>query len=206
MADADSDHDPGAGPDPATVADVVPGVALDADRYTVKQSLIRNKYAVYDPDGTLVLRAKQKMLKVKEEFPFVNAADEPVFRVKAQNVFDIAGDYTITAEGGEPIAVLEKQFTFFKHVWRVRDPDDERLLATIESDSTLVEALRNFSTLFDLIPHSYTISGADGERLGSIEGRFSLRDVYDIEIGDTGGAPREALVAACIAVDALEGN
>lgn len=193
-------------PDSAAGEDVVPGVALDAERYTVKQSLIRNKYAVYGPDGELVLRAKQKLLKVKEEFPFVNAADEPVFRVKAQNLFDIAGDYTITTEGGDAIAVLEKQFTFFKHVWRVRDPDDERLFATIESGSTLVEALRNFSTVFGLIPHSYTITGPDGARLGSIEGRFSLRDVYDVEITDTGGAPREALVAACIAVDALEGN
>ena len=185
--------------------DVVPGIALDADRYTVKQSLIRNKYAVYDPDGALVLRTRQKLLKMKEEFPFVNADDEPVFRVKAQNVFDIAGDYTLTAEDGEPIAVLEKQFTFFKHVWRVRSPDD-RLYATIESDSTLVEALRSVSTLFDLIPHSYTITGPDGAHLGDIQARFSLRDVYDIEIADTGGAPREAIVAACIAVDALEGN
>jgi uncharacterized protein YxjI len=191
---------------PATAGeDAVPGVALDADRYTVRQSLIRNKYAVYDPDGTLVLRAKQKLLKMKEEFPFVNADDEPVFRVKAQNVFDIAGDYTLTAEDGEPIAVLEKQFTFFKHVWRVRGPDD-RLYATIESGSTVVEALRNFSALFGLIPHSYTITGPGGERIGSIEGRFSLRDVYDIEIHDTGDVPREAIVAACIAVDALEGN
>jgi len=193
--------------DPATAeTDVVPGVALDADRYTVKQSLIRNKYAVYGPDGTLVLRAKQKLLKTKEEFPFVDADGEPVFRVKAQNFFDIAGDYTITAEGGDAIAVLEKQFTFFKHVWRVRDPDDERLLATIESGSAVVEALRNFSTVFGLLPHSYTITGPDGERIGSIEGRFSLRDVYDVEIQETGDAPREALVAACIAVDALEGN
>lgn len=190
----------------AGTQDVIGGVDLTADEYTVQQSLIRNKYAVYGPDGDLVLRAKQKRFKVKEQFPFVDADGNTVFRVQAQNIFDIAGDYTITDEAsGEAVAVLEKQFTFFKHVWRVRDPDGG-LLATIESESAIVEALRNFSTVFDLIPHSYTVEAPDGTDIGAIQGHFSIRDAYTISIGDTGDAPREALVAACIAIDALEGN
>lgn len=188
-------------------ADVIGGIDLYADEYTVKQSLVRNKYEVYDPDGSLVLKGKQKLLKMKEEFPFQDADGSVVFRVKAEGVFDIAGDYTLTDEATEePIAVLDKNFTLFKHVWKIRSPDDERLLATIESGSAIVEALRNVSTLFNLLPHTYTIEGPDGEDFGSIKGHFSLRDTYTISLGDTGDIPREALVAACVAIDALEGN
>jgi len=188
-------------------ADVIGGIDLYADEYTVKQSLVRNKYEVYDPDGSLVLKGKQKLFKMKEEFPFQDADGNVVFRVKAEGVFDIAGDYTLVDEATEdPVVVLDKNFTLFKHVWKVRSPEDERLLATIESGSAVVEALRNVSSLFNLIPHSYTIEGPDGQDLGSIEGHFSLRDTYTISLGETGDIPREALVAACVAIDALEGN
>lgn len=138
-------------------ADVIAGIDLDAEEYTVEQSLVRNKYAVYGPDGALLLKTRQKLFKMKEEFPF-------------------------------------------------EDPDGDRVLATISSESALIEALRNISTLFNLLPHTYTIEGPDGEELGAIEGHFSLRDRYTIRLGDTGDAPREGLVAACVAIDALEGN
>lgn len=190
----------------ATDTDTVPGVDLTGDDYVIKQSLIRNKYTIYDGDGTPLLKAKQKLLKMKEEFPFTRPDGEEVFTVKAQGIIDIAGDYAVTTADGEPVAVLEKKFTMFKHVWKVRAPGDERLLATIESGSAFVEFLRGVSSLFNLIPHEYTIEGPDGARLGSIEGRLSLRDAYDVHVGDSGDAPKEALVAAAIAIDALEGN
>lgn len=204
-------NDAGTGEDAEASADartdVVAGVDLSADSYTVKQSLIRNKYAVYGPDGEVVLRAKQKIGKLKEEFPFTDADGDVVFRVKAGGILDIAGDYTLTDEAsGEPIAVLEKQFTFLKHVWRIRDPDTDELLATVESGSVLLELLRNVSTLASFLPHSYVIEGPDGERFGEIQGQFSVRDRYDLTVRASGDAPKEALVAACVAVDALEGN
>jgi uncharacterized protein YxjI len=188
-------------------ADTIPGVDLTGDTYVVKQNLVRNKYRVFDGDDRLVLRAKQKLFKMKEEFPFVNADGEDVFTVKAGGILDIAGDYTLTPAGSdEPLAILDKNFTIFKHVWKVRDPHDERVLATIESGSVLLEAARNLVGILSIIPHSYTITGPDGEELGSLEGRLSLKDTYDLHIGDVGDAPKEAIVASAVAIDALEGN
>jgi uncharacterized protein YxjI len=187
--------------------DVVSGVDLSGRHYVARQALVRNKYEVTNDRGEVVLRAKQKLFKMKEEFPFVDANDNPVFRIEAGGILDFAGDYTLIDEGtDEPIAILEKEFTFFKHVWRIRDPHDDRLLATITSGSLLVEVLRNVISLASLIPQTYTIDGPSGEPFGTIEGRFSLKDTYDITIDETGDAPREALVAAAIAIDALEGN
>jgi len=187
--------------------DIVSGIDLTGTHYVAKQALIRNKYEVMDDRGQVVLRAKQKLFKMKEEFPFVDADDNPIFRVKAGGILDIAGDYTIIDEAtDEPIAILDKEFSFFKHIWHVRDPDTEQRLATITSGSLVVELLRNFVSIASIIPHSYTVDGPNGQRLGTIEGRLSLKDTYDITINETGDAPREALVAAAIAIDALEGN
>ncbi|WP_435196827.1 LURP-one-related/scramblase family protein [Natronomonas sp. EA1] len=185
--------------------DELPGVDLTGDDYVIKQKLFRNKYRIYDDSGALLLQTKQKLFRMKEEFPFLDGDGNPVFRVKAKSMFDFAGDYTLTTPDGEVLAVLEKQFTFFKHVWRIRGPDGE-LYATIESGSTFVEVLRNVSGIFGLIPHSYTIEAPDGTTLGSLKGRLSVRDTYDLHLGDVGDAPKEALVAAAVAIDALEGN
>lgn len=184
--------------------DVIGGLDLTSDRYVIKQSFVRSKYRVEDDSGTTVLKGKKKRFKIKEEFPFKNPDGDVVFRLKAQNVFDVAGNYTLIDESsGEAFAVVEKAYTLFKHVYRIRSPEGV-LWATIESESALVMALKGSIGIFGLLPHSYSITGADGSHVGSIEEKLTLRDVYEVEVADTGEAPREAILAAAIAIDALE--
>ena len=107
-------------------------VDLDDDRYEVTQSAIRNKYVVRDSTGNVVLRGKQKMFKMKEEFPFVNGNDEDAFTVKAGGIMDVAGNYAITDAGtGEEVVVLDEDFSLFVENWTIRDPDTGESLATI---------------------------------------------------------------------------
>jgi uncharacterized protein YxjI len=190
--------------------DVIRGVDLTGNQYTTKQRFIRNKYKVYDAQGNHILSTKQKLFKMKEEFPVTDPNGNELFEIQAQNILDVAGDYTVAEAGsGNPIVVLEKKWTLLTHKWKVRDPNDERLLAKIESRGAFVALLRNIPYLnivTHMIPHKYTIEDADGRQIGSIEGRFSIRDTYDIQIADVEGLPKEAIVAAAIAVDALEGN
>lgn len=182
------------------------GVALDDDTYTVEQSHFRNKYKVYDSTGNLVLTSKQKMFKMKEEFPFHDADGNVVFRVKAKNVFDVAGDYVLVDErSGEPVVVLDKNFTFFHHRWTIRLPDGTEI-AEVASRSALLEALRSLVDVLSFLPHKYSITTPEGDSIGEIEGHFSLRDKYDVRIHDAGSLPKTALVAGAIAIDALEGN
>ena len=188
----------------STHADLIGGVDLSGDRYVIRQSLIRNRYAVEDGDGTVVLRGRQKRFKMREEFPFTDPDGEVVFRVKAKNVLDIAGDYTLVDEAsGETVAVIEKEFTLFTHVYRIRSPDGD-LWATIESESALVMALKSFVGVLGLLPHRYSITGPDGASMGTIHERLSLRDIFDVEVSETGETPREAIVAAACAIDVLE--
>jgi uncharacterized protein YxjI len=178
---------------------------LSDDEYEVKQALIRNKYAVRDSNGEVVLRAKQKMLKMKEEFPFVTGDDEPAFTVKAGGILDVAGNYTITDDTtDEEVVALDEDLSLFVEHWTIRDPDSGDVLATIESKSKVLSALRHLISVANLFPNKYEIFDADGSHVGDIEGQFSLKDTYTVTIDDASSVPKEAVVATACVLDALE--
>ncbi|MGM0448623.1 MAG: LURP-one-related/scramblase family protein [Methanobacteriota archaeon] len=180
-------------------------VDLDDDRYEVKQSAIRNKYAVRDSDGTVALRGKQKMFKLKEEFPFVTGDGDDAFTVKAGGIMDVAGNYAIVDSGtGEEVVVLDEDFSLFVENWTIRDPDTGEALATIRSKSKAMSALRHLVAVANLVPNKYEIFDVDGGHVGDIEGKFSLRDAYTVTIDDASDVPKEAVVAAACVLDALE--
>ena len=180
-------------------------VDLDDDRYEVKQSAIRNKYVVRDSAGNVVLRGKQKLFKMKEEFPFVTGDGQDAFTVKAGGIMDIAGNYAITDAGtGEEIVVLDEDLSLFVENWTVRDPETGESLATIRSKNKLLSALRHLISVANLVPNKYEIFDADGNHVGDIEGQFSLRDTYTVSIDDASNVPKEAVIAAACILDALE--
>jgi uncharacterized protein YxjI len=180
-------------------------VELDDDTYEVKQSFIRNKYVVRDSAGDAVLRGKQKMFKMKEEFPFVTDDGQDAFSVKAGGIMDIAGNYAITDAGtGEEVVVLDEEFSLFVENWTIRDPESGDALATIQSKNKLLSALRHLISTANLIPNKYEIFDADGDHVGDIEGAFSLRDTYTVSIDDASDVPKEAVIASACILDALE--
>ena len=180
-------------------------VDLSDISYVVKQKAVRNAYKVYDSDGEEVLRSKQKLFKMKEEFPFMDPSGVEVFSVKAEQVMDVAGDYALIDSGtGEKFAVLKEDFTFLVDSWRIHDAEDKEI-ALIESRGKLVGLLRSLSGLFSLLPHKYSIKNNLGEQIGTISGKFGLRDRYEIEL-EEGVENKESILAAAITIDALEGN
>lgn len=191
---------------------VVPGVDLSDNQYTLKQRLLFNRYKLYDRDGGLVMKAKQKILKMKEDFRFRNAEDEEVMHVKAESIMDVAGDYTLMNNQDDPIAVLEKDWSFLHHKWKIREAGpDERLLAKITSRGG-IDILRIvggqipfIGLLVSFIPHKYDVKNGRDEQIGTIEGKISLHDIYNIEINSS-EIPQETMIASAVAIDALENN
>lgn len=185
----------------------IEGVDLSNDRYTVEQSLIRNKYTAIDGDGNTVLKGKQRMFKMKEEFPFVDADGNDVFSVKAGGIIDVAGKYVLSdTRTGEDVVVLDNDFSIFQDVWTIRDIDSGATLATITSRGGLVTLARHYLPFGGWIPHKYEITDASGAHVGSIDGQFSLRDRYEIVIDDASNVPKEPVVAAAMVIDAIQGN
>ncbi|WP_435344442.1 LURP-one-related/scramblase family protein [Haloarchaeobius sp. HRN-SO-5] len=185
----------------------IQGVDLSDDRYRVVQSLIRNKYEASDSSGRTVLKGKQKLFKMKEEFPFTDGDGSEVFTVKAGGVFDVAGNYMLTdAQTGEDLVVLDNDFSIMQDTWRVRDAQTEEVLARIDSRGAAVTLARNYIPFGEWIPHKYEITDADGDHVGNIDGQFSLRDEYEIVIDDASDVPKEPIVAAAMVIDAIQGN
>jgi uncharacterized protein YxjI len=183
------------------------GVDLTDSSYTVVQSLIRNKYRATDASGDVVLRGKQKMFKLKEEFPFTDADGNDAFTVKAGGIIDVAGDYALVdAATGEELVTLDNDYSLLQDTWTVRDADDERALAKIESRGALTTIARNVLPFGHWIPHKYEITDVDGNHVGTIAGKFSLRDTYEISIDDAEQVPTEPVVAAAMVIDAIQGN
>ena len=183
------------------------GVDLTDSSYTVVQSLIRNKYRATDASGDVVLRGKQKMFKLKEEFPFTDADGNDAFTVKAGGIIDVAGDYALVdAATEEKLVTLDNDYSLLQDTWTVRDAGDERALAKIESRGALTTIARNVLPFGHWIPHKYEITDVDGNHVGTIAGKFSVRDSYEISIDDAEQVPTEPVVAAAMVIDAIQDN
>lgn len=189
----------------ASVTYDISTVDLNDDRYVVKQSVVRNKYTIRDSAGAVVLQGKQKLFKMKEEFPFVTGDGEDAFTVKAGGIMDVAGNYTITDAGtGDKVVVLDEDLSLFVENWTIRDPDSGESLATIRSKNKILSALRHVVSVTNIVPNKYEIFDSDGDHVGDIEGTFSLRDTYTVSIDDASDVPKEAVIASACILDALE--
>ncbi|WP_324663489.1 LURP-one-related/scramblase family protein [Haloarcula sediminis] len=185
----------------------IEGIELTDDSYVVEQSLVRNKYKAMDRAGNVVIRGKQKMFKLKEEFPFVDAAGNEVFTVKAGGMLDVAGNYVLSdARTGEELVILDNDYSIFQDTWKIRDARTEAKIAEINSQGALVTVARNVVPFGELIPHKYEITDVDGRHVGNIDGQLSLKDRYEITIDDASNVPKEAIIAAAMVIDAIQGN
>ena len=185
----------------------IAGLDLVDSEYVVEQALVRNKYKAMDPRGNVVIRGKQKMFKMKEEFPFVDGNGREVFTVKAGGIIDVAGNYVLTdAQTGEDLVVLDNDYSIFKDTWTIRDAETEAKLAAITSRGGLVTVARNVLPFGEWIPHKYEITDQSGGHVGRIDGEFSLKDRYTITIDDASDVPKEPVIAAAMVIDAIQGN
>lgn len=180
---------------------------FDGTRYTVKQKLLSfgSKYAVYE-GGERILRSRKKKFKLKEDFRFADTNGDPVLRVTTDQIMDVAATYTVVDERtDEVVGSLKRDWqSFLKHHWQLLDGDGSHI-ATVREDSMLYALLRRQVTT--LIPFKYDI--VDGtEKLGDIDGKFSLRDTYtvDLSLDDRGVIDPRLAVAGAVVVDAIEQN
>lgn len=175
------------------------------NEYEVVQSLFRNKYEVYDSKGELLMKGKQKLLKVKEEFPFVDKNGETVVTVKEDALLDIANSYTVYDSSDNPIVSINEDLTIIQESYRLIDPDTEEELGVIKSKNRIHPLLRQIvGGVANLIPRKYQIMDSEGLVIGEINGKLSLKDRYTIEISDEADESLKKYVAiSAIVMDAL---
>lgn len=180
---------------------------FDSDIYEIKQNIVAfgNKYSIYE-DGEKILDSGQKKLKLKEDFRFKDTEGKPVLKVTTDQILDVAASYTVIDERtDETIGALSRKFTFFAHEWEIIDADNS-VIGTLKEDNKVMALARRFVTT--LIPFSYKIISQKGENIGKLNGKFSIRDRYVLDLSndvDNDLDPRLG-VAAAVLVDAIEKN
>lgn len=180
---------------------------LSNDHYTVERNLTEDKYQALDDSGDVVLECRKTTFAMRETFRFVDGGGEE--RIEAQQVRDCNSRFVLTdAKTGEDFAVLDHEASPFEQVtgatWSIRDAGTDAVVATITSRK--LAGLFRTGVFGNLIPHRYAITDAKGEHVGTIAGRLSVRDTYEIEMAETSTVPVAPILAAVMIIDDIEGS
>jgi uncharacterized protein YxjI len=189
----------------------ITGLGLSGTQYTVEQTgqdkNFRPEYEARDVTGDTLFRCAYNMYEGNDSFPFVDADGDELFTVEATGTWDIAGDYLLTdSQTGDDLVVLDNDLSLLQDTWRIRDAGDESLLAELTSRGGLLTVGRKLLPVGQFIGHRFDITDADGNSVGTIESDFAIHDEYNITISDRSSVPVDAIVAAAVVVDAIQGN
>lgn len=187
--------------------------------YAMKQAvkLLANQFGIYSvTDGaeTLVAKAKQKMMRIREEIVFNEGdSDTPYFVVKAEKAIDIHGKYIISDANGTSLGYARKAFqkSLIRSTWELYGADDA-LLCTVTERSMAFAVVRR---IWDIIPilgefplirrlhFDYMIGD---EVVGSFERRWGLRDHYDATFTDQARQilDERVALASMVMLDAMQ--
>ena len=188
-------------------------INLSGSQYTVEQTgrdkNFRPEYEARDVAGDTIFRTTYQMYEGKDEFPFIDGDGTEVCRVKAIDAWDIAGDYLlIDSHTDEELVILDNDLSLLQDTWRLRDVDDQSLLAEINSRGTFTTLARKLVPAGQGFAHTYGITDSEDSSVGSIEGEFAPFgfEQYDVTLTDTSSIPTEATVIGAIVIDAIQGN
>lgn len=184
---------------------------LGDDRYTVERSMVYNRYKAMNTDGTVVLKCKQKNRRRKHEFLLTDDDGRAVGEIKEDSVFNIIKEYTITdTNTGKDVAILGQEPALFSNKWWIKNADTNDIFAKIRTRnklSTVLQSQNKLSTIFRLaetFPQDYEITTDNGQHIGSINGKLSMKTRYEIFIENLQSVPKDIVVASIMVVDAIE--
>jgi uncharacterized protein YxjI len=189
----------------------IAGLGLSGSEYVVEQTgqdgNFRPEYEARDVTGEPIFRCTYQMYEGNDRFPFVDADGDDLFTVEACGKWDVGGDYLLTDDRtGEELVVLDNDVSLLQDTWRLRDAEDESLLAEIESRGGFMTAARKLLPLGQFVGHRYGVSDPDGDSIGAIESDFAIHDQYDVTISDRSTLPVDPILAAAVVIDGIQGN
>lgn len=189
----------------------ITAVDFSGSQYTVEQTgtdkNFQPEYEAKDVTGDIIFRCTHQMYEGNDTFPFLNTDGTELFTAEASSNWDIAGDYLLTdSQTGEELAVLDNDFSLFQDTWRIRDAEDESLLAEITTRSALFSVARKVLPVGQWIGHKFEITDSEGAAIGTIESGFAVFDQYEVTISDSSSVPIGLIVAGIVVIDAIQGN
>lgn len=114
----------------------------------------------------------------------------------------IRATYTVASLGGEPLALLKKNYlwNFIRRRWRILDPDGVYLALAIE-DSIWKSILRRVLGQWGLmIRTNFNILSPTGETIGTFNRKFTIRDKYVLDMSQDASITLDRRIALALAV------
>ena len=173
---------------------------FDSDLYQVKQKglTLGKKYTV-EESGRKILESREKEPDLKRGFVLYSDEDEPVLELTGDQHLDAPTSFTLLSRDKEIIGGFQRHWSFLSHDWHIIGPDNN-IVGIVEQKNNFMGLMRRF--VFEFLPFRFRMTSQEGEKLGRITGRFSVRDNYTVELKD-GLDPRLA-VAAAVLIDIEE--
>jgi uncharacterized protein YxjI len=195
----------------------------ESDRFLIQQVFrpLVNEYRISVPapgsteEGEPLLFVRQKRMKIKEDIRFRldPERDEHLFMIKSKSVFEFRGRHEVLDDVGQPIGLLEKDFTrsLLRSHWHVRDTSGNELFESHEQSWVIAlvrrfaDNLGDFAAPLAYLPFNFALM-RDGERVGTYRRVMGkVRDRYVLELeGALEGVDRRLVLAFAVALDALQ--
>ncbi len=182
------------------------------DQYLIRKKVFKifgGAFHVYDSDENLLFYSQQKAFKLKEDFRVYSDEQqtEELLTIKTPQILDLGATYNVTCGvSGEALGAVRRKGlkSIFKDEWMLLSTDGREIGRITES--SLFAAL--VSRLVNLIPQSYIVETAMGERIADIKQHFNpfiLKYTMTI-VGDSSEIDRRLVVAAGILLAGIEGR
>jgi len=142
-------------------------------------TLLGAKMHVYDDAKNVVLFAKMKAFKLKEDFRIFadEAMTTPLLAIRARKILDIASPYDVydVSTGGEyHIGVLKRKGlkSIIRDEWEVWNTQDQPI-GLIQEEGSFLAILRRFVEILSiLVPQKYNFS-VNGQPVGFMKQNFN---------------------------------
>lgn len=184
--------------------------SLHGANFTIRKKFLKifgGAFHVYDSEGNVVLYAKQKAFRLKEDIRLFTGEDmqTELLRIQARQVIDFSAAYDVVdMTTGEIAGTLKRKGlkSVLKDEWLVLDPAGNEI-GCIKEDHLALALMRRFLT--DWIPQRFTFF-ANGQVAAQYQQRFNpfIRKI-DIDL-TPGGIDRRLGIAGAVLLCAIEGR
>jgi hypothetical protein len=138
---------------------------FDGTEYQIKHqlSLIKEKFKIMDPSGTVLMSVSTPMMTLKKAFNVFDDEDgkNEVLKIEQHSLMQLHQTYDVTdTTNGQLLGQIqyEAMKSFMGSKWKILDTKGEQIAEVAESTQ---ERLGNDFLAHGLIPRVYTVTGSD---------------------------------------------
>lgn len=187
---------------------------FSSDRYVIRKKFFRlfgGAFHLYDNEGNVVLYAKQKRFRIREDMRLYadDSQDVEILRIGTTSIFDIAGTYAVTdSMTDQPIGALRRKAlkSIVRDEWLLLDEHGDEIGNILEDSSIAAIGRRILGDLSWLFPQKFEAK-LGGRTVAHFRQQFNPF-IQRIEITFVDGIEfdRRLGLAAAILLSAIEGR